>query len=443
MMKPTIHIFEDRWCFGDLENADDTMTPVEKEITELALKENCALAESNKEEIKNIEVYQRKRAIISRLNGPCILLFDLKYENPPLPILEELESLSTRLIPLKAGMKRPDGYQAPPTFRKPEEKLHGLYLILEAMKNANWYGHIRIVSGADGQAENPKIIKYLFERNQRQDVSFSYCTQDLMNDAIGEIEAAVAEFKKSQGSVRARLLPPTARRWFAVNNPVPTFMHHDWPEAKTDQENALIELTRYFSGLSGGNEGDVQRWLQTHIEAQTISKLWNNLKTVVGVGSLVHCADGNRFLWFPALAFVLSACCKTNGFAVLTGTTFPSGMPICENLSHENACVLMNAIIKCFSAVANGDGDKRQRGEPLVKRCETGGSHFTVTLDIPFQQLSTKLLELEKRIDDAETSGCCGPLLNVQRLLNASPPACLDVSSSNDGKTILAIKLRE
>ena len=443
-MNPAIHIFEDRWVFGVPDTSESLVTSVEEDLAALVLRENCVFPDSNKEEISSQERYHKKLQLVRSLSGANILLIDLKYDNP---MLDDLPATEHPKFESLRGIRElpPDGTRPAQPIRDAAQKTHALYLIEVALANREWFGHIRIVSSAGPQNQNRALIDYLFAKLNRNDVSFSYSMgDDLVGNPTGEVEIAIAEFKKAQGSVHARLLPPTAQRWFAVNNPNPAFMHHDWPEAKSDQDNALAELTRYFCGLSGGSNQEVRQWLQQHVEAKTISKLWNNLKTVVGVGSLVHCADGNRFLWFPALAFVLSACCKTNGFAVLTGATFPSGMQICENLSHDKACVLMNAIIKCFSAVAKGDGDKRELDESLVMRCETGGSHFTVTLDIPFQLISAKLQELEARnSDETEISGCCGPLLSVKRLLDDSPPARLDVSSSNEGKTILAIKRRE
>lgn len=443
-MNPAIHIFEDRWIFGVPDTSESLVTSVEEDLAALVLRENCVFPDSNKEEISSQERYHKKLQLVRSLSGANILLIDLKYDNP---MLDDLPATEHPKFESLRGIRElpPDGTRPAQPIRDAAQKTHALYLIEVALSNSEWFGHIRIVSSAGPQNQNRALIDYLFAKLNRNDVSFSYSMgDDLVGNPVGEVEIAIAEFKKAQGSVHARLLPPTAQRWFAVNNPNPAFMHHDWPEAKSDQDNALAELTRYFCGLSGGSNQEVRQWLQQHVEAKTISKLWNNLKTVVGVGSLVHCAKGNRFLWFPALAFVLSACCKRNGFTVLTSATFPNGMQICDSLSRSQAFALMSAIIKCFSALANGDGREKESGEPLVKSCETAGAYFAATFDIPFEQVNAKLQELETRnIDEVEISGCCGPLLKVQQLFGAFPPACLDVSSSREGKTVVAIKLRK
>lgn len=406
-MKPTIHIFEDRWIFGIRETAEDILTPVQKAFAQLAVKHDCIFADSNTEQIKSLAICQKKLALIEGLTGPNILLFDLQYDNPALrPIIHpDFDSIKRRIMPGSDNSEKECG--PPREIRNPIKKVHALFLIHAALLNDAWFGHIRIVSGAGPQAENQALIAYLFEKLNRRTVSFSYSTvDDLKNAPVGEVEAAISEFKQAQGSQRARLLPYDAREWFAVENGKSkhSIMKHDWHGAEGVVKSGKAQeakklLSQYFARILVENETCVNDWVQKLEVSDEIDPLYQNLKWLVGGCSKLHGGDDAPYcLNYPVLAVVLAACSPTP-FLWLVNVKWPAGrtpLTAASRTSGQSALSLFDALVKLFKAFSEGDKGE-SAGKCLIVspvKIETG--RFEVIFNIPHESLLAAIEEARK-----------------------------------------------
>ena len=388
---------------------------------------------SGKEGIEGPTSYKAKRELIGSLGDElAIFIFDLDYEDKlksgriSLNVFNQLDEECRRLL---------------------FTERFGVELIGSTVAKQDCAGLIVIASNiAVADKFNVLVGTYAEKSDQRLHWHHEPGSLSVSPGKSPEkLGSVIAKFESLRGEPQHRLLPWLARKWFSGETPSPDFMRHNWKNVPPgEREQAIAKLTEYFCSLVNEKTENVQKWLiKTTNDNAKMDGLWENLKTIVGACSKVHVANGNRFLSFPALAFVLGACCNKGGFAVLTGADFPFGLAVSSRIIAEDAKALLSDLIKCFTNLASGDGPHRAANEQLVIGCQTSASSFLAEFDIPFNSIDSKLKELEKAGDFVgENSGSCAPLARIRDRINKSPSAILKVSASTKGKTVICIEAK-